>query len=122
MLFCIARCIRSIDYLHDHQQNTGDASTVAYYVYWISFVALLLLPLHVVLQVNGFHHPSIDAFHGAAIVLTAIIFLETYYFWKYPEIMREEKSSTATMDYSPDLVDKLNTTHAGSQALSERPT
>lgn len=103
-----SKMYRSIDYLYDHQQATGNASAVAYYVYWISFVALLLLPLHLVLQVNGLHHPSIDAFHGVAIVLTAIIFLETYYFWKYPEIMREEKSSATTPDYSPDLVGKLN--------------
>lgn len=92
---------------HDDDDRNPSARVINYF-YWISLVALLLVPVHVVLQVYGFHHPSINDFHGTAIVLTGIIFLETYYFWKYPEMVREERSSPVAFEYPADLLQKLN--------------
>jgi AraC-like DNA-binding protein len=108
-LFIYGRLFRNLHFLSRHQNSDRDvSSSFIYYFYWISFTALLLIPLHVVLQLNGIHHPSVEDFHGSAIVLSSLIFLETYYLWKYPEMLREEKTPVVPLDYSPDLVEKLN--------------
>jgi AraC-like DNA-binding protein len=106
---CYSMVLRSRHFLSSHHNPDRDTmSSVVYYFYWISFAALLVIPVHVVLQLNGFHHPSIALFHGTAIVLSCIIFMETYYLWKYPELMREERPQAAPAEYSSDLVEKLN--------------
>jgi AraC-like DNA-binding protein len=82
-------------------------SSLLYYFFWISLLALALVPLNVLLMVNGIHHPSIEYFHGVAIALSGLIIVETYFLWRYPEVIREEKVSAPAGDYSPELLARL---------------
>lgn len=83
-------------------------SSLIYYFYWISFAALLLIPVNVLLIVKGPHHPFIEDFHVIAVMLSALIFVETYFLWRYPEIIREEKTPALHGESSHDLAEKLS--------------
>jgi AraC-like DNA-binding protein len=83
-------------------------SNLLYYFYWISFAAFLLIPVNVWLIIDGLDYPFIEDFHGTALVLSALIFIETYFLWRYPEIIKEERTPALPVENSHDLVEKLN--------------
>jgi AraC-like DNA-binding protein len=107
-IFIFFRLYRTFPFLKVHPANERDAkANLLYYFFWISFLALLLVPFNVLLLTYGAHHPSIEYFHTVALVLSALIFIETYFLWRYPEVIREERAPTPVGDYSPELVSRL---------------
>ncbi|HYG18267.1 MAG TPA: helix-turn-helix domain-containing protein [Ohtaekwangia sp.] len=81
-----------------------------FYYFWISAVALLSVPLNLALLSIGLHHPFIADFENVAVVLTTLIFLKTYFLWRYPEMIREEKGPAVHPDNLGDLLAKLEDT------------
>ena len=107
-LLLYLRIFRDFPFLHPHATEEREPhESLLYYFYWTSLVALLFVPMQLTLVVNGWHHPAFEDFHVTAIFLSLLIFIETYYLWRYPEIMKEGRVP-ATADYSPDLLEKLN--------------
>ncbi|RAW00605.1 helix-turn-helix domain-containing protein [Pseudochryseolinea flava] len=107
-LFIYIKLYRQFAFLKIAKSFARDAKQeLLYYVYWISFVALLVVPCNIALLMYGVRHPSIEYFHPVAVVLSLLIFVEAYMFWRYPEIIREEKTSVTAADYSPELVSRL---------------
>jgi AraC-like DNA-binding protein len=107
-LFVYYRIYHGFAFLKINHIAEGDVkSNLLHYIFWVSLLALGLIPVNILLLVNGMHHPSIEYFHGVAIVMTAIIFIETYFIWRHPEIMREEKVTAPVGDYSPELLARL---------------
>lgn len=93
--------------LHQVTQHTEHTS-FGYYFFWLSFLALLLIPVNTFLIVNGFVHPFFEDFQMIGIALSALIFLETYFFWRYPEIIREEKTVQSGSENNLEWLIKLN--------------
>ncbi|MFN7495543.1 MAG: helix-turn-helix domain-containing protein [Cyclobacteriaceae bacterium] len=85
----IFRLFRFVDPSGPHERS--ESQRFLYYFFWISFVAVLLIPVNVVLVMLGFNHSFLEDFYLIAIVLSTLIFVETYFIWRYPEIIKEEK-------------------------------
>lgn len=79
-----------------------------YYFYWTSSAALLMVPVNAALILLGVHVPFVDHFHGIAVLLSVLVFAETYFFWRYPEIIREEKLPAPPAENAQYWVEKLN--------------
>jgi AraC-like DNA-binding protein len=79
-----------------------------YYFYHISLAAMLMVPLNAVLILSGVRAPFVDNFHAIAVLLSMLVFAETYFFWKYPEIIREEKLPAVPGENAHYWVEKLD--------------
>ena len=55
------------------------------------------IPVNALLIMNGFVHPFFW-FQMIGVALSALIFMEAYFFWRYPEIIREEKVAPASSE------------------------
>lgn len=88
--------------------KSHESTLFGYYFFWFSFAALLLIPVNALLIINGFVHPFFEDFQMVGIALSALIFLEAYFFWRYPEIVREEKITPATSENNLEWLIKLN--------------
>jgi AraC-like DNA-binding protein len=88
---------------HDHK-----TSFISYF-FWTSFTALLLLPVNFMLISMGIKIPFINGFHSIAVVLSTLIFMETYFLWRYAEIFREEKIYSSLSEDSLNWIERLNT-------------
>jgi len=73
-----------------------------------SVAGLLLIPLNMMLLISGFTHAFFEDFHMVAIVLSLSIPIETYFLWRYPEILREEKPAVIPSDNVNEWIAKLN--------------
>lgn len=85
-------------------------ASMLYYFFWTTCIALILIPINLGLIIAGFSMSFITDFHVVAIVLSALIFVETYYLWRFPEIIREEKPAPAPLplEHFNGLVSRLN--------------
>lgn len=89
-LFVFIRALQLHPELKLHRvSQRNERISFGYYFYWFSFLALLLIPVNTLLIINGFVHPFFEDFHMVGIALSALIFLEAYFLWRYPEIIRE---------------------------------
>jgi AraC-like DNA-binding protein len=110
-LFNFFMCLRALQLypglkLH-HVSQRNERISFGYYFYWLSFLALLLIPANTLLIINGFVHPFFADFHVAGIALSALIFLETYFLWRYPELIKERIIHIHTDD-NREWLEKLN--------------
>lgn len=87
----------------------NEHTSFLYYFYWISAAALLVVPANTFLAVSGFTHPFFTDFHILGLFLSALIFFETYYLWRHPEIIKEAKVAVVYTDDHREWLDKLNT-------------
>ena len=59
-------------------------------IFFISSTALLFLSLNVLFLITGLSWGILVNFDLILILLSSIIFIEFYYYWKFPEILREK--------------------------------
>lgn len=108
-LFMYIRAFQLYPELRVHRvTQRNERTSFSYYFYWFSFVALLLIPVNTVLILNGLVHPFFEDFHLAGIALSALIFLEAYFLWRYPELIRERVIPINTDD-NREWLEKLTT-------------
>jgi AraC-like DNA-binding protein len=81
---------------------------VVYYFFWGSAIALLLIPVHVAFIVAGFRTDFVEDFYAVAVMLSSLIFVETYFLWRYPEILREEKNQPAPVENLSGWIERLD--------------
>jgi AraC-like DNA-binding protein len=106
----VLHTFRQFSFLHTMPAIQREAKeNLLYYFFWISSVALLMVPVNAVLIFSGVHVPFVDQFHGVVVLLSVLVFVETYFFWRYPEIIREEKIPTSPAENAQPWVEKLNT-------------
>jgi AraC-like DNA-binding protein len=91
-----------------HLNSKHPASTFLSRFYWVNVLALFSMPITLIFLVNGWHHPFIEDFHATALLLTLLIFIETYFLWRYPEIIEHEKTATPVADNLQEWIPKLN--------------
>lgn len=103
------RMIRQLPFLKMNTNITDPKLLMLRSLFWISVTALVLIPVNVILLILGVHQPFIDDFLLVGFALSLLIFLETYYLWRFPEIFKEEKVSSTTAETVPvDWIDRLN--------------
>lgn len=76
--------------------------------YWTNVLAVASIPLTLVALVYGWRHSFFEDFHATALLLTLLIFIETYFLWRYPEIIEEEKITSPVSDNLHEWILKLN--------------
>lgn len=77
-----------------------------YYFYSISAASLLLFLVNVLLL--RFHQSILENFLIVGIALSVLVFLQTYYLWRFPEIVKEEKVTTTVSETVPvDWIERL---------------
>lgn len=109
-LFMFIRAYTFYSTLKLHRPSQRDERiSFPYYVYWISIFALVLVVLNTSLLAKGLTHPFFVDFHILGFLLSGLIFFETYYLWRYPEIMKEAKVTVIHTDDHREWLDKLNT-------------
>jgi AraC-like DNA-binding protein len=109
-LFIFIRALQLYPALKLHRIPVrNERVSFSYYFYWLAFLSLLLIPLNTLLIANGFVHPFFEDFHVAGLALSALIFLEAYFLWRYPELIREERTIHINTDDNREWLDKLNT-------------
>lgn len=108
-LFVFVRALRIHPELKLHRVTQRDERlSFGYYFFWLSFVSLLLIPVNTMLILNGFVHPFFEDFQVIGVALSALIFLEAYFFWRYPEIIREEKPASVSSENNLEWLIRLN--------------
>jgi AraC-like DNA-binding protein len=108
-LFVFSRALLMYPKLRLHRIAQRDEhESFGYYLFWFSFVALLMIPVNAILIINGFVHPFFEDFQIIGIALSTLIFLETYFFWRYPEIIREERTAPVSSENNLEWLIKLN--------------
>jgi AraC-like DNA-binding protein len=97
---------------------TGRSSKarLLYYFFWTSSIALLLMPVSVIFILSGIHIPFITDFYNIAIVLSTLVFIETYFLWRHPEIVKEDRIYAALSEDSLSWITKVN-----SFMIAEKP-
>jgi AraC-like DNA-binding protein len=78
------------------------------YFYYTSFIALLSIAISVVLILFSIDIPFVTDFYGIAIILSALVFIETYFLWRYPEIIKEDRIQTVPSEESQSWIEKVN--------------
>jgi AraC-like DNA-binding protein len=79
-----------------------------FYSYWTSCAALLLIPINALLIILGIKNSFVEDYHAVAVVLSTLIFIETFFLWRYPEIFKEEKTHALPFEDTQYWVEKLN--------------
>lgn len=103
------RLLHQLPLLHLHRKQTDPKFFMLRSFYWISASALTLIPFTVLLLITGVQVSFVADFLLVAIVLSGLIFLQTFYLWRYPEIFKEEKSAAFTTETVPlDWIDRLH--------------
>ncbi|WP_127123315.1 helix-turn-helix domain-containing protein [Chryseotalea sanaruensis] len=91
-----------------HLNSKHPASTFLSRFYWVNVLALISMPLTLLFLVNGWRYPFFEDFHTTALLLTLLIFIETYFLWRYPEIIEDERVATPVADNLQEWIPKLN--------------
>lgn len=91
-----------------HLNSKHPASTFLSRFYWVNVLAIISMPLSLLFLVNGWHHSFVEDFHATALLLTLLIFIETYFLWRYPEIIEEEKIASPVNENLQEWVAKLD--------------
>ncbi|MBI3482087.1 MAG: AraC family transcriptional regulator, partial [Bacteroidetes bacterium] len=68
--------------------------------YWLSFVTILLVPANVAILGFISGHPFFEDFHIIGLVFTVLVFAETFFIWRNPEVLKEVKQVAQTEDTS----------------------
>lgn len=76
--------------------------------YWTNVLAIASIPLTLLALVSGWRQPFFEDFHATALLLTLLIFIETYFLWRYPEIIEEEKTISPVSDVLQEWIPRLN--------------
>lgn len=87
---------------------SGDKGKFLLAFYATAMLALLLVPVNLALIVSGFSTPFIIDFHLVAVAFSFLIFIQAYFLWKYPEIVREGKQAAVPLDNQSDWTARLN--------------
>ena len=66
-----------------------------YFFFWASAVSLVMIPLNILLIRSFVNIHFIESFHPTAIPLSVLLFIESYFLWRYPDILKEEKNVPA---------------------------
>ncbi|HEY8938296.1 MAG TPA: helix-turn-helix domain-containing protein [Cyclobacteriaceae bacterium] len=76
--------------------------------YTISVLSLVLMIINVVLLIS-IPHTLINDYKLVSIPLSTLIFMESYYLWRYPDVMKSERAIVITEPVEVDWLDRLNT-------------
>lgn len=79
-----------------------------YYFFWTCVLTLLLIPVNMIFIMSGLHSYFVSNFHGIAIILSALIFIETYFLWRYPEIIKEDRVYATPTEDSQNWMERVN--------------
>lgn len=108
-LFIFIRALKLYPALKLHHVSQRDERiSFNYYFYWLAFLSLLLIPVNTLFIMNGFAHPFFEDFHIVGLALSALIFLEAYFLWRYPELIKEERTIHINTDDNREWLEKLN--------------
>lgn len=91
-----------------HLNSKHPASTFLSRFYLVNVLALFSMPITLIFLVNGWRYPFIEDFHATALLLTLLIFIETYFLWRYPEIIEDERITAPIADNMQEWIPKLN--------------
>ena len=91
--------------LHPGDQSKSRFSTS---LFWSSCLPLLFIPLNIALLVAGAGSNFFEDFQLVAITLSGLVFIETYFFWKHPELLREEKQVAPLPDGLSEIARRLD--------------
>lgn len=109
-LFVFIRAYRFYSAVKIHRPSLrNEHMSFLYYFFWLSVVALLLVPVNTLLIAKGFTNPFFVDYHILGLFLSSLIFFETYYLWRYPEIIKESKVIVIHTDDHREWLDKLTT-------------
>lgn len=99
----------TFNFLQFHGVDASDHKTeMLFYFFWISVAGLLLSLVNTLIVASGVRNTYIENYYPVAILLSVLVFLQTYYLWRYPDIIKEEKFIAPSADYSSDWIEKLN--------------
>jgi AraC-like DNA-binding protein len=76
-------------------------------LFWNSSVPLVFIVANIVLLYSGVTGNFIEDFQMAAVAFSPIVFIQAYFYWKYPELIKEEKLTTLPSENFNDLARKL---------------
>jgi AraC-like DNA-binding protein len=108
-LFIFIRALQLYPSLKFHRVSQRDERiSFSYYFYWLAFLSLLIIPVNTLLIMNGFVHPFFEDFHIVGLALSALIFLEAYFLWRYPELIKEDRHIHINTDDNREWLEKLN--------------
>jgi AraC-like DNA-binding protein len=102
------RLFRQIPSWKKHESHSPKSSFL-YYFYTLSALTLLFFLINLLVVSLGFRHSFLDDFLIIGFSASTLIFLQTYYLWRHPEIMKEEKAAPVIAEVAPiDWIEKLN--------------
>lgn len=108
-LYVLLRIIKKFPHLKSlHFNSKNPASTFLSRFYWVNVLAVTSMLFTLIILANGGHHSFFEDFHATALLLTFLIFIETYFLWRYPEIIEEEKVSAPASENLQEWMYKLN--------------
>jgi len=103
------RLYRQVNSVKFSSLMRGDAkSRFLGWFFWTSCAALAFIPANMTLLMLGVRAGIFKDFHVVAIALSFVIFVETYFLWRYPEIIREEKAPALQHDDASEWISRLN--------------
>lgn len=106
-VFVTAKMFGRFYFLSDARAHHDPRSKMLRYIFWTSSIALMFVALNVVLLIFGVRVSFAEDFSIVAVALSALIFLQTYFLWRYPEIIKEEKIPTVLTEDAQFWSDKL---------------
>lgn len=108
--FLFFRAFQRYSFLKLRSQPAQDENaSFLFYFFWTSCTALFLVPVNALLILNGFTHPFFENFNSTALVLSALIFIEAYFIWRYPQIIKEERVIVLHSEEDKDWFKTLDT-------------
>lgn len=100
---------RDFSFLQLRRQNTGDhKADFLYYFFWVSVAGFLLVPVNAAAIASGIRNTFVEDYYTIAVVLSVLVFIETYFLWRYPEILKEERVFAPAIDNANDWMEKIN--------------
>lgn len=78
-----------------------------YFLFWISFISLTIVPLNTLLLGLGVHSVLVNDFHAVAIALSFLLVMEAYFLWRHPEILKEDKAATVHTEDSKHWMERV---------------
>ena len=97
-VFVTAKMFGRFYFLSNARAHHDPRSKMLRYIFWTSSIALLFVAANVGLLISGVHTSFTEDFNIVAVALSTLIFLQTYFLWRYPEIIKEERIPVLTED------------------------
>lgn len=92
-------------------------SRFVFYFTWTAIAGNVFIPANLLLLLTGYHHYFIEHHYAVAIVFSFLIFIEAYYLWRYPDIVRGEKPAHSPLAKTQVWVQKLDDTMRDSKVF-----